>query len=348
MKFNRLCSGLYYSDDNQYQIEREGKLWKLSTKTKTYSCRFDETIATLTASDAVPYSFRITCTSTGEVLESSEVFADRTRAARKAAHFTESLNGDCVIEILTVSRDGSRAVDLIDEDGNPRFDAPKPTYRLIDGTQGFPIGYAMSAPEAVQMWENLVKQDGGRDVVILDANGEDVTERFLMAEEPQEAPESVSEPVPMVSVDSLRADLNTGDYGEYLNDYRDSTSGVADAIAEIADNRTSIYYSDILSFISENPESLAEVIEQGLYDPTHGYNLYEHGQAAEYMLIERDLYEHIEDSLVLVALEFIERDLGKTEIPEDLAEKLPEWAEEAALDSMDYMPDRIREYFEEV
>ena len=487
MKFNRLCSGLYYSEDNLFEIERTSEGWTLRTKSNTYTCRFDTVEGTFrTLSEAKeeavridddnrsPYGLRACVQSIAfqqDVLKqsASEIYADLKRSeevngvffnskmwdafnvlfpdftAEETTETTEepkeaetvktAQNLEALETLISTDRETYRETvktlradletleatysetsgeapsttvsALVEKIGYNRAVAlvatlincsawdgrisqtvaewaevtpsawteeaarrmciytaihkahldqiaqvmmqyqPEPetvhAFTLFDGTQGFPIYVAETEAEALRLWDKVMEQDGGRDVLILDANGEDVTDRLLMAEEPQEA----SEPVPMVSVDSLRADLDTGNYGEFLNDYRDSTSGVSDAIAEIADSHTSIYYSDILNFISENPESLAEVIEQGLYDPTHNYNLYEHGQAAEYMLIERDLYEHIEDSLMLVALEFIQRDLGTDEIPEDLAEKLPEWAEEAAFDSMDYMPDRIREYLDE-
>lgn len=111
------------------------------------------------------------------------------------------------------------------------------------------------------------------------------------------------------NLEELRLDLDTGDYGEYLVDWIGFSEGkyISDVICEIADNNTSIYYSDIMKFISENPEALADVIDEGLYNPSNNYDLYEHGQAAEYMTIERDINNHISDSLMLFALEYIEK-----------------------------------------
>ena len=161
----------------------------------------------------------------------------------------------------------------------------------------------------------------------------------------EEAP--VEEIAPdVVNVDDLRADLDTGDYGEYLNDYRDSSSYISDAVAEIADNNTSIYYSDIMAFISQNPDALADVVAEGLYDPSHGYDVYKHGQAAEYMTIERDIWDHIEDALMLAALDFLKYDLGRDHIPEELADYLEGWVSDPG-DRMNEIPDRIRDYFED-
>lgn len=160
---------------------------------------------------------------------------------------------------------------------------------------------------------------------------------------------NITPSVDLVSVSDLADELNTGDHGDVLCDYRDSDTCICDAIMEAADQRTSIYYSDILAFISEHPEALAEVIEEGLYDPSHGYDLYQHGQAAEFMTIERDLWNHLADNLMRAALCFIRHDLKRAMIPAELAEQLRVWCNTAYQDErMSDIPDRIREYFAEL
>lgn len=152
-----------------------------------------------------------------------------------------------------------------------------------------------------------------------------------------------------MKIEEMRNGLNTGDYGEYLNDYRDSSAYIGDAIMEIADSHTSIYYHDILEFIKENPESLADVVAEGLYEVRSGreYDLFKHGQAAEYMMIERDIYEHLRDSIMVATLDFIQYDLKMDEIPDELAELVEEWVDDADNnDRMDFIPNSIREYFE--
>lgn len=160
---------------------------------------------------------------------------------------------------------------------------------------------------------------------------------------------TLEQPADLVSVSDLADDLNTGDHGDVLCDYRDSDTCISDAIWEAADQRTSIYYSDILAFISEHPEALAEVIEEGLYDPSHEYDLFKHGQAAEFMMIERDLWNHLPDNLMRAALCFIRYDLKRQHIPADLADQLRVWCNTAYQDeAMRDIPDRIREYFAEL
>lgn len=155
------------------------------------------------------------------------------------------------------------------------------------------------------------------------------------------------EPVEMIDPAELLEDIDIGDYGEYLNDYRDSSAYICDAIAEIADSHTSIYYSDILDFIRRNPEALADVVAEGLYEVRPGveYDLMRHGQAAEYHVIGGEIYEHMRDSLLLCAVDFVRYDLKLSSIPAELGELIQEWADNADHnDRMDEIPDKIREY----
>ena len=167
------------------------------------------------------------------------------------------------------------------------------------------------------------------------------------AAESEKTPTESESPATVRTLDLLD-ELDTGDHGDRLNDYRDSSSYICDAITEIADADTSIYYSDILDFIRENPETLAEVIRDGLYDPREDYDLFRHAQAAEVMTIERDICDHLANSLMCAAVNFIRYDLNLEEIPAELAELLREWCDDAdSNDRMNQIPDRIREWCEE-
>lgn len=190
-------------------------------------------------------------------------------------------------------------------------------------------------------WVQIFTNENGDSIVTTRDDAEsaiDPVERLAAILDPQPAE---------ITVDDLREGLDLGDYGEYLNDYRDSSAYIYDAIHEIADNCTSIYYSDIMKYISENPESLADVIAEGLYDPTRGYDLYQHGQAAEYMTIQNDLYTHQADALFMAALDFLKYDMKRETIPAELADELRGWCDDDPGDRMDEIPDRIREYFAE-
>lgn len=155
-------------------------------------------------------------------------------------------------------------------------------------------------------------------------------------------PAAEPETVPVLD---LLDDLDTGNHGDRLNDYRDSPAYICDAIQEIADADTSIYYSDIMDFVREHPDALADVIAEGLYDPSYKYDFYDHARAAEYMTIERDIYEHLADSLMTAAVNFLRHDLDVVEIPAELADLIRMWCNDAdSGDRMDEITDQIREY----
>ena len=149
-------------------------------------------------------------------------------------------------------------------------------------------------------------------------------------------------------VSELIGEFDTGSYGEYLADYAGSNEYICDAIAQIADNHTSIYYYEMLDFIKENPEALAEVIDEGLYDPSHNYSLWDHARAAEYLVIEKDIYSNLVDSLIVANLAYIKFDLRISTIPEELYTNLIEWCADATnCDRMSEISDKINEYLEE-
>ncbi len=154
----------------------------------------------------------------------------------------------------------------------------------------------------------------------------------------------------MRKLDEMRSELNLGDYGDRLNDYRDSSSYICDAITEIADGATSIYYSDIMEFISNNVEAVEEAIDEFGWDGCGG-TLTKAGQLGEFLMIERDLCDHTRDSILMTAIDFVERDLKIMDddgyIPDELAELMEEQADNADNnDMMDKICDEIREWYE--
>ena len=150
----------------------------------------------------------------------------------------------------------------------------------------------------------------------------------------------------MVKVVDLKNGLELGEYGEYLNDYRDSSTYICDAISEIADSNASIYWSDIEKFISENVEEVSDTINEYGWDGC-GRDLYKAGQMAESLSIGREIYDNMADSLFMAACDFLICDLRMEEIPEELADAIREWADDAdSGDRMDEIPDKIREWLE--
>lgn len=102
-------------------------------------------------------------------------------------------------------------------------------------------------------------------------------------------------------------DSSTADIGR-LCDYS-GHAYICDAISEIADNDTSIYYADIIKFISENVEAVNDAIAEFGWDGC-GSDLYKAGQMAEYLSIERALYDDLENAVKLWAADYIRDNYG--------------------------------------
>lgn len=82
---------------------------------------------------------------------------------------------------------------------------------------------------------------------------------------------------------------------KFLIDYEDAdTMYLCDAISEFADGKTSIYNEDILNFIKQNVEAVNDAIAEFGWDGC-GSDLMKAGQMAEYLTIERKIYEDLGD-----------------------------------------------------
>ena len=135
-------------------------------------------------------------------------------------------------------------------------------------------------------------------------------------------------------------------YAAELNDYRDSSSNIYDAAAQIADNNTSIYHSDIISYISGHVEEVYDVINEFGWNGCGG-DLYKAGQMAEYLEIERDIFDGLKEGLLVCAYDFLAYDLKTEEIPEELDNMIRNWCADAGTnDRMDEIPDKIREWID--
>ena len=149
----------------------------------------------------------------------------------------------------------------------------------------------------------------------------------------------------MLSIEELHNDLELDEngYGRDMVDYS-GDKYVSDAIMNIADNYTAIYYCDIIKFIGENVEAVNDAIDEMGWDGCGG-DLYKAGQMAQFLQIERDLYEHLEDILKHYALEYYKEQTNADEIPEDLWDEL-ETICGGNVDRLDEITDAVDEYLE--
>lgn len=125
----------------------------------------------------------------------------------------------------------------------------------------------------------------------------------------------------MVLVSELKGEIALNcNYSRNFCDY----SGyhyICDVITEIADSNTSIRYSDIINFISQNVEKVSDAIRDMGWDGC-GSDLYKAGQMAEFLDIERQIYDELDEALLNFCYNYIEQDLGLTEITEEQQEEI--------------------------
>ena len=135
----------------------------------------------------------------------------------------------------------------------------------------------------------------------------------------------------MIDLEALKQEIRQeiGTDAAYLaGDYNGCSSYIDDAIQERADSETSIYYHDIIKFISENVEAVNDTINEFGWDGA-GADLYKAGQLTEFLQIENSYRENMEGIVKFAAiLDLI--DAGKTEITAEAWEAIT-----AELESID-------------
>ena len=70
---------------------------------------------------------------------------------------------------------------------------------------------------------------------------------------------------------------------------------ICDAIIEFCDSETPIYNDELIAFVHDDPSALADVIDEGLYDPRNDYDFFRHAQAAFYWRCKRVVYENLDN-----------------------------------------------------
>lgn len=123
-------------------------------------------------------------------------------------------------------------------------------------------------------------------------------------------------------------------YAEYICDYNGETYW-DDAVSEIADNSTSIYYTDIYKFLSENVDAVEEAIDEFGWDGV-GSSLVGASQMAEFGKIRNELYENAFDVACVYAFNFYRDKYGEyitTDIRERIEDKIDNYG----------TPDRLEE-----
>lgn len=125
-------------------------------------------------------------------------------------------------------------------------------------------------------------------------------------------------PEGFVTIESLEADLDLGDYGDQCPDYSDDY--ITDCIHSVADSNVDIYTHDLLKWLSENYDWLEEADANGLLEGCKG-DLIKMAQIAQYECYSQDMFDHQEDICKYATLEAL-KDEGVYAISNELAEAL--------------------------
>jgi hypothetical protein len=141
---------------------------------------------------------------------------------------------------------------------------------------------------------------------------------------------------------------------DFINEYGASDRGyICDLIQAFADSNTSIYYCDIKNFIVNNIEAVEDAINQFGWDGC-GSDLYKAGQTAEYLTIERALYNEVTDIVKHLAIEYITNVYSGLEVAdsEQLTDLLSELNNNLEMidcnDYIDIIADYCDEFMEKV
>ena len=152
--------------------------------------------------------------------------------------------------------------------------------------------------EAIRAYEGCKKaldwlKDGlgldGEDIAqlgqTLDENEEEVKEAVTAIRDERAAEQERTHPeVPegFVSIESLQAGLDLGDYGDQLTEYE---GYITDAIQECADSNIDIYYHDLLKWLPDNYEWIEEAEAAGLLLYVYLLHLQDDADGAVRMLL---------------------------------------------------------------
>ena len=152
-------------------------------------------------------------------------------------------------------------------------------------------------------------------------------------------------------MEKIKDILDDLDCGDYRLDFEDYTEGyVYDIQAEIADSNCSIYYNDIDEFAREHSDYLKRAVDEGLApdgkeffnnNPDADFQDYTRAcsTAGEYMMIEDEIYSHLEDLIKDVTLRRLLDD-GKISMDRDELE---------AFENIDWKNvNRLEDPFEEL
>ena len=141
------------------------------------------------------------------------------------------------------------------------------------------------------------------------------------------------------------------DFAEECEDnfanYVSSQEYICDLISKFADNHVDFYYNKLLDFVKENPSSLGEVIEEGLYDPSVEYSFWNHVGSAQCMVIEHEIQDKLHEIVHYLAVSYLWR-IAEKEYTESELFALDDYLDPYAMSTFDEIAEAVDNFIKDV
>jgi hypothetical protein len=122
---------------------------------------------------------------------------------------------------------------------------------------------------------------------------------------------------------------------------------ISDLISEFSDEWTDVYYSDLKQWAMNHIDDLEAVIDEGYYDPSHKYSLFNHIQAAQYMSIEHEINDNLSDIIRYLAISYLWR-VSEKDMTEDEVAGLEDYLDPCAMNTFDEIKESVDNFIEAV
>lgn len=122
---------------------------------------------------------------------------------------------------------------------------------------------------------------------------------------------------------------------------------ISDLISEFADEWTDVYYSDLKKWAMAHIDDLEVVIDEGYYDPSHKYSLFNHIQAAQYMVIEQEINESISAVIRYLAISYLWR-VSEKDMTKDEVAGLEDYLDPCAMNTFDEIKEAVDNFIEAI
>lgn len=182
----------------------------------------------------------------------------------------------------------------------------------------------------------------------LDEQRDEVQEQAQAIRDQRAAERELANPEPpkgFVTIDSLEADLDLGDYGDQCAEMS-SEDYIGDVIGEVADANIDMYNHDLLEWLPDHYEWVEEADANGLLEDCKG-DIFKMVQAAQYECFSSDMYDHQEDIAKYVTLESL-KDEAVYAVSEEVADALMNDIDYSRTDRFSFLLDEAKEQMQSI